>query len=913
MDQTPKINWSFCSSCQGEGRQFDKPCPVCHGLGVALVAGERLVFFDLPLSRASIYLRRARAKAFNLLDFLALLVGAVGLAALGWWVIYFSGADNTVTTFFGFLTAKHPLLFTFWLSVLVDLFVIYRFSRRAAQDHKFKKRDWLPEDAQFGPEIEWQEAWKAKRKINAADFLSEPLLSSLELAYLQAVKSQQIVAATHLFVALVSGSIQVANWMSRLEVNGQELLAKIGRHIAELPTGSGAGEYSRGLKQVVLGAWLNAAWDDRLAIEPMDTILGIYESDSQLAEILFDSSIDKEKLINLAEWFNISERILRNYKIFSHMARFKPGTGMDRAYTALATPLLDSIGIDLTVQAKFGRLPICVGRDTELNSILTAMASGQPGILLVGPTGAGKHAMIEGLAQQMVMEKVPPAFQDKRLVEVDIARLLGGAAGAEAENRLMEIINEVGHARNVILYFPDIEKLTGITAGSEGSLDLAGILVSALENGQIYCLASASEEAFRAYVEGTSIAQAMAKIAVLEPEPNTAIQMVQSKVAWLEHQYGTYFSYESLAQAVVLTARFDHTNYLPEKAIKLLERVAPMVVQQKGANSPLTADDVADFVSKELKVPVNKVSQQEGQELLALEEKMHGRMVGQEEAVKMVAESLRRARAELREGKRPIASFLFLGPTGVGKTELAKTLAATYFGDEQTMIRLDMSEYQSEDALVKMIGSAEGVAGYLTEKVRKLPFALVLLDEIEKANARVLDLFLQVMDDGRLTDGQGRTIDFTNVIIIATSNIGAVLIKQAVEQGVDLETIKQNLLDTELIKYLRPEFVNRFDGVIVFKPLNLDNVTQIAGMLIAHLAKLLEAKGIILESTDAGLRKLAAAGFHPEFGARPLRRLLQDRIENVIAKMILSGDVARRDHLLINDSGEVVVEKARKL
>jgi len=288
-------------------------------------------------------------------------------------------------------------------------------------------------------------------------------------------------------------------------------------------------------------------------------------------------------------------------------------------------------------------------------------------------------------------------------------------------------------------------------------------------------------------------------------------------------------------------------------------------------------------------------------------------MVGQEEAVKMVAESLRRARAELREGKRPIASFLFLGPTGVGKTELAKTLAATYFGDEQTMIRLDMSEYQSEDALVKMIGSAEGVAGYLTEKVRKLPFALVLLDEIEKANARVLDLFLQVMDDGRLTDGQGRTIDFTNVIIIATSNIGAVLIKQAVEQGVDLETIKQNLLDTELIKYLRPEFVNRFDGVIVFKPLNLDNVTQIAGMLIAHLAKLLEAKGIILESTDAGLRKLAAAGFHPEFGARPLRRLLQDRIENVIAKMILSGDVARRDHLLINDSGEVVVEKARKL
>ena len=913
MNQSPTINWSVCSFCHGEGRQFDKTCSVCHGLGVSLAVNDSLVYFDLPLSKTAIYLRKLRQQAFNLMDFLVALAGLAGLAALGWWAFSASGADNPWTAFQGMLNAKHPLLFVFWLSVLVDLYLVYRWRRRVEADFKFKRSEWIAGKPAIGSGLEWSQAWKIKRKVNAADYLSESLMSSLEQAYLSASKHEQTIATTHLFVALLTANAQLAGWLGRLEVDAQALMDKIGRHLAELPAADGIGNFSLGLRQVLLGSWLNASLEGRRAIEPMDTVLGLYESDQQLAEIFYDSGIDKEKLINLAEWFNINERILRNFKIFSHAARFKPGTGMDRAYTALATPLLDNIGIDLTVQAKFGRLAICVGRAQELNAILTAMASGQPGILLVGPAGSGKHALVEGLAQQMVMEQVPSAFQDKRLVEVDIARLLGGASGAEAENRLLEIINEVGSAGNCILYFPDVEKLTGITAGSEGSLDLAEILVSALENRQIYCLASVSDEAFRSYVEGGSIAKAMARINVPEPDANTAIQMLQSKVAWLEHQYGTYFSYESLAQAVTLTDRFDHSNYLPEKALKLLERVAPIVVQQKGNRALLTADDISTFVSQDLKVPVNKVSQREGQELLALEDKMHERMVGQEEAIKMVAESLRRARAELREGKRPIASFLFLGPTGVGKTELAKTLAATYFGDEKAMIRLDMSEYQADDAMIKMIGSADGVPGYLTEKVRNLPFALILLDEIEKANARVLDLFLQVMDDGRLTDGQGRTIDFTNSIIISTSNIGAVIIKQAVEQGTDLETIKQNLLDNELMKYLRPEFINRFDGVIVFKPLTQPDVTRIAGMLIGHLAKLLEAKGIILEASDQGLQQLAAAGFHPEFGARPLRRLLQDRIENVIAKMILSGDVARRDHLLINDMGEVEIQKARKL
>jgi len=288
-------------------------------------------------------------------------------------------------------------------------------------------------------------------------------------------------------------------------------------------------------------------------------------------------------------------------------------------------------------------------------------------------------------------------------------------------------------------------------------------------------------------------------------------------------------------------------------------------------------------------------------------------MIGQEEAVAAVANALRRARAELRESKRPIASFLFLGPTGVGKTELAKTVSEVYFGSENYMIRLDMSEYQYADSVRKMIGDVNGINGYLTEAVRKKPFALILLDEIEKAHPDILNLFLQMLDDGRLTDGQGRTISFSEAIIIATSNIGALYIQEAIRNHVDTAIIKQNLIDNELNKVMRPELINRFDGLIVFKPLSEDNVFAITKLMLKKFKKNLEAQGIELKADREGVLLLSKLGYDPKFGARPLRRLLQERIEDSVAVKIINGELKRRDAVVINGRAEIEIEKAPAL
>jgi ATP-dependent Clp protease ATP-binding subunit ClpA len=341
--------------------------------------------------------------------------------------------------------------------------------------------------------------------------------------------------------------------------------------------------------------------------------------------------------------------------------------------------------------------------------------------------------------------------------------------------------------------------------------------------------------------------------------------------------------------------------------------VAVKVSQERGVNALVSQEDIAQVISETTGIPVTKVGEAESQKLLNLEDQIHERMINQKEAVKMVSASLRRARTELREGTRPIANFLFLGPTGVGKTELAKSVSQIYFGSEDYMIRVDMSEYQHPDSIKKMIGDASGAKGYLTEKVRKQPFALILLDEVEKAHPDILNLFLQVMDDGRLTDGQGRTIDFTSSIVIATSNAGAQYIQDAVKADVSMEEMKNTLVNEHLVKVMRPELVNRFDGVIVFEPLSFENVVDIAHLMLHKIAKMLEGKGIDFRAEEDGVRILAQEGFDPKFGARPLRRLLQDKVEDKIANKILQGELKRRDTVVINQRASVVVEKGRAL
>jgi ATP-dependent Clp protease ATP-binding subunit ClpC len=512
----------------------------------------------------------------------------------------------------------------------------------------------------------------------------------------------------------------------------------------------------------------------------------------------------------------------------------------------------------------------------------------------------------------MAEEQVPLFLEDKRLIKLDISRLISGASASQAQERLLVIIDEVAHAGNIILYIENVENISGITSGSEESLDLSEVLSGALERKNLFCLATATTDNYAKYIENTPLGNSMANIKIKEPVGNQAIQIIESKIGPLEAKYNIYFSYNSLEHVINLSNKYIHDKFLPAKAIDILELVAVKVKNAKGSEAVVTKDDIAEVVSETTGIPSAKVTENESDTLLNLEELIHERMVDQEEAVDMVAASLRRARAEMREGKRPIASFLFLGPTGVGKTELAKTISAIYFKDEKKMIRLDMSEYQHQDSIEKMIGASDK-KGYLTEAVRKAPFSLVLLDEFEKAHPDILNLFLQVFDDGRLTDGQGKTIDFTNTIFIATSNTDAVYIQEQVRAGIDIEKIKNVLINDHLNRTMRPELINRFDGIIVFKPLSENDLIAITKIMLKNISRTLENKGVKLEIMESGIAILAKLGYDPQFGARPLRRLIQNRIENIIANMILAGGLARRDTVIIDENANIQVEKGRRL
>lgn len=382
----------------------------------------------------------------------------------------------------------------------------------------------------------------------------------------------------------------------------------------------------------------------------------------------------------------------------------------------------------------------------------------------------------------------------------------------------------------------------------------------------------------------------------------------------IEYEHKVIFSYESVEKAVMLSDRYMHGKYLPQKAIEICREVALQVARMGGKDALVTGEDVASIVSSKTGVPVTRVAEEEKEVLLNLEEKMKGRVIGQDQAVHAVASALKRARAELSAKDRPVATFLFLGSTGVGKTELAKTVAATYFGNEKNMVRVDMSEYQDASSIHRLIGvpgSSQG--GLLTEAVRKQPFSLVLLDELEKAHPDILNVFLQVFDDGRLTDSAGRTVDFTNTIIISTSNAGTQYIQDSIAAKTDLEQIKRHLMQEELRGVYRPEFLNRFDGVIVFKPLTLENVEQIAGLMIAQVSARLEPKGIFFRATPEAVKELAQKGFDPQFGARPLRRVVQEEVDNAIAQALLEGKVQRRDTIVLDKGGSMVIEKAKQL
>ena len=537
---------------------------------------------------------------------------------------------------------------------------------------------------------------------------------------------------------------------------------------------------------------------------------------------------------------------------------------------------------------------------------------GQQNVLLVGDSGVGKKSIVEGLAQRMVGDDVPVRLRDKRLVRLSVSSLLAGTTPAGAVERLQSILTEIARAGNVILFIHNLHELVGVSAGAtSGSLDVGGALAEFLSSGRALTIATTTNAEFSQHILNSALAGVFNKVEIREMSENQAIQVLESRVGFVEYKQKVFFAYEALEKAVQLCKKFIHEIYLPGSALEVMTEAANYARSHKGVNALVTGEEVAQVVAEKTKIPVTTVTTDESSKLMKLEEEMHNRVIGQDEAVSAVASALRRARANMRATTRPIANFLFLGPTGVGKTELSKTIAEIYFGGEDRAIRLDMSEYQSKDSIYRLIGApGQSGTGILTEAVRRHPFSLLLLDEIEKADKDVLNLFLQVMDDGRLTDSSGRVIDFTNVILIATSNAGTMYVSEQLRQGLSPEAIKERLLHGELNQYFRPEFLNRFDGIIMFKPLEREDIKKIAGIMLKRVAKDLENKGVELQVEPAALEFLADVGWDPEFGARPMRRALQERVENKLAELLLSGELKRRDKIILGEKGAVTVVKA---
>ncbi len=755
----------------------------------------------------------------------------------------------------------------------------------------------------LAPEIEPVDA-SGKEVIDVVQFFHAGALKGLESAFALAERfGHARVEPIHLFVGAIDDDA-ASIIFGRLGMSFEKIKDPMSRRLSTRQLGELTG-LDEEAKKILLLAFRNAYMEDREAVTALEIFFEAYKADPFLQDLLQEQSVGAEQFENMVEWIRIHEKIQDQYARFQKAAASKPTGPMNRSMTSVATPLLDSFSEDLTTDAVYGRLPMMIGREEEIEQVFRVIEGGRESALLVGPHGVGKGSVLAGIAGLMVEENVPDVLKDKRLVKISIPQLVSGVAPEVAQERLLMMLDEVSRSRNIILALMDVEQL---------SADLAPLLSEYLSRGATFAIATTTPQDYSESIERSMLGRIFQKVIVDEPDEKSAIRVLESKIGGIEYEKKVIFQYDAVEKCVKLSDRYMHEAYLPKKAIEIAREVAQQVAKTKGENGVVTGEDVAKIIATKTGIPVTNVAEDEKMKLLHLEDEMHGRIIGQDEAVKAVASALRRARADLRPGSRPIASFLFLGSTGVGKTELAKTLAATYFGSEQMMIRVDMSEYQDVRSMDKLIGApGSNQGGLFSEAVRTRPFAVVLLDELEKADPNILNVFLQILDDGRVTDAAGRVIDFTNTIIIATSNAGTQYIQDAVGRGESTDIIKTHLMEEELRTVYRPEFLNRFDGVIVFKPLEESQIVEITKLMIASVTKRLEAKGIGFVVTDAEVLELAHKGYDPKFGARPLRRVVQEEVDNAIANALLEGKVQRRDTIVLDVGGVMSIQKGQEL
>jgi ATP-dependent Clp protease ATP-binding subunit ClpC len=645
--------------------------------------------------------------------------------------------------------------------------------------------------------------------------------------------------------------------------------------------------------------------------------------------------------------------------------------------TSTRTPTLDQLGIDLTAAARASKLDPVIGRSKELQrvvQILSRRTKNNP--VLIGQPGVGKTAIVEALAQHVISGDVPETLVNKRVVTLDMGALVAGTKyRGEFEERLKKVIEEIKTAGNCILFIDEMHTMVGAGA-AEGAVDAANILKPSLARGELQCIGATTLDDYRKYVErDPALERRFQPVNVEEPSMEETVEILRGIRVKYEEHHNLKIEDEALTSAASLAARFIADRFLPDKAIDLMDEASsrvrirnsstPMSVKEAmkvldtvrrekdeaigqqqyeyaaelrdrelkladkleglekewqntstGESPTVTSEDIAEVVSMWTGMPVTRLAVEETERLLHMEENLHNRIIGQDEAVTAISKAVRRARAGLKDPRRPIGSFLFLGPTGVGKTELVRALSEFMFGSDETMIRLDMSEFMERHTVARLVGAPPGYVGYeeggqLTDAVRRRPYSCILLDEIEKAHPEVFNILLQIFDDGHLTDAKGRKVDFRNTIIVMTSNIGSDLIKSDSNLGFavksdgeqDRERVYTRMKDKvmeEVKRFFRPEFLNRVDAQTVFHPLQQDHILQIVDLMLNEIRKPLLEKALTLEVSQAAKEHLAEKGFDKQFGARPLRRVIQNEIEDALSDEVLAGTLQPGDTVVVD-------------
>ena len=807
---------------------------------------------------------------------------------------------------------------------------------------------------------------RAEKAINIANELAAEL-------------GHNYIGTEHLLYGLIEEGSGIASKVLQDQgLTSEKVLDKIDELIGRAEEIDKPAGFTPRTKRVIENAFIEAKKMGNDFIGTEHLLIGIMvEGDSIAVRILLDSDINSQKLYNeLVKVIKEGDDDTETSKSNSSSSR--------GSYNS--TPTLNQYGTDLTKRATEGKLDPVIGRKDEIDrviQILSRRSKNNP--CLIGEPGVGKTAVVEGLAEKIIAEDVPEMLKGKRVVSIDLSSMIAGAKyRGDFEERIKKCLNEVKKAGDVILFIDEIHTIVG--AGSaEGAVDAANILKPLLARGEIQLVGATTLNEYRKYIEKDSaLERRFSPVTVLEPTAEDTVKILQGIRDKYEAHHNVQITDEAIESAVKLSVRYITDRYLPDKAIDLIDEAASRIkmktytvpdkikeieeqvenlakekedavrVQdfEKAASlrdkerelkdklekdkkkwenknskavTVLKEDDIAEVISSRTNIPVKRLTQDENEKLKNLEQTLHERVIGQDEAVSAVAKAIRRGRLGLKDPNRPIGSFLFLGQTGVGKTELSKALAETLFGNEDSMIRIDMSEYMESHTVSKLIGAPPGYVGFdeagqLTEKVRRKPYSVILFDEIEKAHPDVMNMLLQILDDGRLTDGQGRTVNFKNTVIIMTSNVGARLLADKKSLGFsvdnkdkskadikDYEDTKKEVL-AELKKQFKPEFLNRIDETIVFHKLNSDDVSKIIDIMLKKVEKRLTEQNIIVEIDKKAKDLIAKSGVDDNYGARPLRRAIQNMIEDRIAEEILDGNIVSGKKAIISSKdGKIVV------